>query len=244
MAANFAFPMYDVHPAATDALVSALLRDFPEARFQRPTDLLSHWRDESLLLSQTCGYPLMTQLPEVQVVGQFHYTAPGCVEGNYRSLLVVREEEKGKTLWDFHGRVAVSNSPDSQSGYHALRNSVKHDDAFFSAVHWTGSHRLSLSALQRRTADIAAIDNVSFALFARYEPEALAGLTVIGETALTPGLPLITSRHTSAETIARLRAALSQIAGEKNVAEPLLIGGFRPASRRDYEVILTASSYA
>jgi ABC-type phosphate/phosphonate transport system, periplasmic component len=244
MAGHFAFPMYDIHPAATDALVKALQRYFPVARFLRPTDLFSHWCDNALLLSQTCGYPLMTLLPEVQVVGQFHYTAPGCEGGNYRSLLVAREEDKGKALADFRGHVAASNSSDSQSGYHTLRNSVGHDDAYFDSIIWTGSHRQSLYAVQQKKADIAAIDCVSFALFARYQPQALREIAVIGETALTPGLPLITSKHTSAETVALLRSALSQIADVRDTAEPLLIDGFSPASRRDYAVILTASSCA
>lgn len=244
MAAKLAFPMYDVYPAATDALAAALLRRFPDAQFLRPVDLLPHWRDENLLLSQTCGYPLMTLLPDVQVVGQFHYTAPGCEGGNYRSFLLGRDADKLLTLANFRGRVAAANSPDSQSGYHALRNSIGHDDDFFSAITWTGSHRQSLSAVQHGAADIAAIDCVSLALFARYEPQAHAGLAVIGETASTPGLPLITSSRTSKETLAKLRDALSEIATEREIAEPLLIGGFSPASRRDYEVIITASSYA
>jgi len=244
MTGNIAFPMYDVNPAATDTLVAAVLRRFPDARFQRPADLLSHWQDDNLLLSQTCGYPLMTALNEVQVVGCFHYTASGCKGINYRSRLVARQTEAGKRLDDFRGQVAACNSPDSQSGHHALRNSVGHDDTFFRSIVWTGSHRQSLSALQNGTADIAAIDCVSLALFARYQPQALKGLTVVGETALTPGLPLITSRHTSAQTLNALREVLREIAGEAEITAPLLIGGFSPASRRDYDVILKASSCA
>lgn len=244
MIGNLAFPMYDIQPAATDALAKAVLRYFPQARFQRPTDLLSHWRDDNLLLSQCCGYPLVTLLPDVQVVGQFHYAAPGCEAGNYRSTLMVRREDAGRSLADFRGRVAAVNAPDSQSGYHALRNSLGHDDTFFQSLVWSGSHRRSLALLQNGTADLAAIDCVSLALFARYEPQALHGLTEIGKTALTPGLPLITSKHTSAETLAALRNVLEELAGEKKIAEPLLIGGFSPASRRDYDVILKASSYA
>ena len=244
MTLSLALPMYDVNPNATEALAEALRRRFPDSRFQRPTDLLAHWQDDNLLLSQTCGYPLMTQLPQVLVVGCFHYTAPSCAGKNYRSFLVVRKADKNNTLADFRGRVAVCNSPDSQSGYHALRNSLAHDDTFFRSIAWSGSHRQSLITLQHGAADIAAIDCVSLALFARYQPQVLSGLAVIGETALTPGLPLITSRHTAAQTLDALREALREIAGDESIAEPLLIGGFSPASRRDYEVILTASSYA
>jgi hypothetical protein len=57
----------------------------------------------------------------VQVVGCFHYAAPGCEGFHYRSFLVVREEDRHLTLADFRGRRAVCNSADSQSGYNALR---------------------------------------------------------------------------------------------------------------------------
>jgi ABC-type phosphate/phosphonate transport system substrate-binding protein len=244
MAGNIAFPMYDVNHIATDALAKAVQLRFPDAQFQRPTDLLSHWQDENLLLSQTCGYPLVTQLLDVQVVGCFHYTAQGCEGRNYRSLIVVRDANKHKTVTDFRGRIAACNSPDSQSGYHALHHHLAHDDTFFRSIMWSSSHRQSLNAVQNGTADLAAIDCVSLALFTRYEPQALAGLSVIGETELTPGLPLITSRHTSAQTLEALREALRDIAEDDKIAEPLLIGGFSPASRRDYDVILTASSGA
>ena len=39
-----------------------------------PTDLLQHWCDPDLLLSQTCGFPLMTLLQQqVQLIGVFSY---------------------------------------------------------------------------------------------------------------------------------------------------------------------------
>jgi ABC-type phosphate/phosphonate transport system substrate-binding protein len=244
MVGNIAFPMYDVNRIATDALAKAVQLRFPDSHFQRQTELLGHWQDDNLLLSQTCGYPLVTQLLDVQVVGCFHYTAQGCEGRNYRSLIVVREADKNKALADFHGRIAACNSPDSQSGYHALRHHLAHNDTFFRSIVWSGSHRQSLNAVQNGTADMAAVDCVTLALLTRYEPQTLVGLSIVGETELTPGLPLITSRHTSAQTLEALREALKDIAGDEKIADPLLISGFSPASRRDYDVILTASSGA
>ena len=76
MAERMTFPMYAIHRQQTQALwqaVQSLLAergvmvagDPPAAD---PGDLLAHWRQPTLLLSQTCGYPLVTQLPEVQTV--------------------------------------------------------------------------------------------------------------------------------------------------------------------------------
>ncbi|CNH25491.1 ABC-type phosphate/phosphonate transport system%2Cperiplasmic component [Yersinia intermedia] len=87
-----------------------------------PTDLLQHWRDPDLLLSQTCGFPLMMLLQQqVQLIGVFSYQSPYCSGEYYRSLVVVRADEKGQQLADFRHRVVAYNSTDSQSGYNALR---------------------------------------------------------------------------------------------------------------------------
>lgn len=165
MAERMTFPMYAIHRQQTQALwqaVQSLLDergvmvagDPPAAD---PGDLLAHWRQPTLLLSQTCGYPLVTQLPEVQTVGCFHYAAPGCEGRRYRSLLVVREADSHRMLGDFFGRRAVCNAEHSQSGYNVLRKMVaplSREGRFFSAVMFSGSHRQSLrEALQQLVSD-------------------------------------------------------------------------------------------
>ncbi|MFS9532627.1 phosphate/phosphite/phosphonate ABC transporter substrate-binding protein, partial [Klebsiella pneumoniae] len=185
MAERMTFPMYAIHRQQTQALwlaVQSLLAergvmvtgDPPAAD---PEDLQAHWRQPGLLLSQTCGYPLVTQLPEVQTVGCFHYAAPGCEGRRYRSLLVVREADSHRMLADFFGRRAVCNAEHSQSGYNVLRKMVaplSRQGRFFSAVVFSGSHRQSLRELQQENADIAAIDCVTYALLQRHQPQALA----------------------------------------------------------------------
>ena len=200
-----AFPMYAVDQANTRALWLTVKRllvargvsvdrvpGWPES------NLLTHWQQPELILSQTCGYPLVTLLPDVQVVGCFHYTASGCEGIQYRSFLVVRAQDRHLTLEDFRGRRAVCNSADSQSGFHALRKKVA-DDNFFSQTTFSGSHRQSLIDVKHGVGDIAAIDCVTWALLQRHQPDLLEGLAVIDRTPLTPGLPLITSHHTSPE---------------------------------------------
>lgn len=91
---RLAFPMYAVDSTDTLALWRAVQRllvarglPVEELIPGRPEpDLLAHWQQPNLILSQTCGYPLMTQLPEVQVVGCFHYRVPGCEGIHYRSF--------------------------------------------------------------------------------------------------------------------------------------------------------------
>jgi ABC-type phosphate/phosphonate transport system substrate-binding protein len=211
-----------------------------------PVDLLSHWRSPELLLSQSCGFPLMTQLPDVQVVGAFHYAAPGCEGVNYRSWLVGREEDSGKTLADFRGRRVACNSPDSWSGYNVLLSmvaglGVKH--FFFARTLFSGSHRRSLAALREGMADLAAIDCVTWALLQCHEPWLINGLTIIGGSPQAPGLPLIAGPGTSPATLAKLRAALHQVAGSEQ-AEKVLINGFSALSREDWQPLLARRNAA
>lgn len=208
-----------------------------------PQDLLPHWRDEQLLLSQTCGYPLVELLPDVQLVGTFLSSAQGCDGQRYRSWLVVRSADENLTLSDFRGRRAVCNSNDSHSGFNSLRYVIAplaQDGKFFSATRFSGSHRQSLAALRAGEADIAAIDCITWALLRRNFPQELAGLEIIGETPLCAALPLITSAKTDAATLEKLRSALSELTSEKRYQDLLaesLIGGFSVTEREFYDEV-------
>ena len=208
-----------------------------------PQDLLPHWRDDRLLLSQTCGYPLVELLPDVQLVGTFLSSAQGCDGQRYRSWLVVRSADENLTLSDFRGRRAVCNSNDSHSGFNSLRYVIAplaQDGTFFSATRFSGSHRQSLAALRAGEADIAAIDCITWALLRRNFPQELAGLEIIGETPLCAALPLITSAKTSAATLEKLRSALSELTSDKRYQDLLaesLIGGFSVTEREFYDEV-------
>ena len=251
MSNKIAFPMYDLHRPDSEALIQAV-QDLLAARGVAVTavwpqaDLLSHWQDDELLLSQACGYPLVTQLSAVQTVGCFHYSAPGCEGIYYRSLLVVRRRDRHKTLADFRGGRAVCNAPDSQSGYNVFMQMVAplaQQGIFFNDIIFSGSHRQSLLEIGEGRADIAAIDCVTFALLQRHAPMLVADLAVIGESPAAPGLPLITARNTPPSRIALLRAALRQLVSDpayRTLRAALFIRGFSEVSRQDYASLLTA----
>ena len=243
-------PMYDVHYPDTAALVKVLRQLLTEegiesdtVLFQQQDNSLAHWHAPELLLSQTCGYPLVAFLPEVQVVGTFHYQAAGCDHFHYSSHLVVRAADVGKILADFRNKRVVCNSEDSQSGYHCLRTLVAplHSQGhFFSQTLFSGSHQNSLAALNADQADIAAIDAVTWALLTRHRPEHLAGLVSLGTTPLIPGLPMITSAQTSPQTLKKLRQVLKRLVTEPEwriVCKPLLINDFTVTERKDYQPV-------
>ncbi|WP_313488063.1 PhnD/SsuA/transferrin family substrate-binding protein [Pseudescherichia sp.] len=250
MSSKIAFPMYNLYRPDSEALIQAVqallaARGVAVTPVWPEEDLLTHWQSDDLLLSQACGYPLVTRLPEVQTVGCFHYSAPGCEGIRYRSLLVVRQRDRDKTLADFRGSRAVCNAPDSQSGYNVFMQMavpLAPHGTFFRNVIFSGSHRQSLVAIGEGRADIAAIDCVTFALLQRHAPMLVADLAVIGESPAAPGLPLITSRNTPPSRIALLRDALRQLVSDpayRTLCAALFISGFSDVSRQDYASLLT-----
>lgn len=188
----------------------------------------------------------MTQLPDVQLVGAFELSAPGCRGARYRSWLVAREEDENSALVDFRGRRAVANSVDSHSGYNALRYLIAplaQQGRFFSATRFSGSHRQSLAHLRAGKADIAAIDCLTWALLRRHSAPELAGLAIVGETPLCPAPPLITSAQTDEETLTTLRRVLMQFVEEK-AARASFITGFTVPERAAYQEIMRWESQA
>ena len=241
--------MYDSNPAAVEhlwaliaaRLTAAGLADVP-LHPQWPADYHAHWLQPGLLLSQACGYPLVTVLGEkVRVVGAFQYDVPGCTGVFQRSQVVLRADDPSVDLLDLRGRRVAFNGTDSQSGYNSLRALVAplaRDGQFFGSRLMTGSHVESAKAVRDGRADVAAIDCVSLAGFRRYTPDVVQGVRVLTETALYPGLPLIAAVGTDKTTLALLRQVLGQLRRDPAAATPLhdlFITGFEALDFPDYQ---------
>ena len=227
-----ALPMYDLaetRPAA-EAWWAGLARacraeglEEAPAALSWPDDLKAAWRDPQLFFSQTCGYPLMTELRgAVRVVATPCYVAEGCSGPFYSSAVVVRADDQAQTLEDLRGRRAAYNSTDSQSGYNVLRALVAplaDGRSFFNSTLESGSHAGSLAAVAEDRADVAAIDCVTYALHARHRPAAVAGLRVLRYGPATPGLPYVTAGGRSDDDLLRLREALYEALADPGLAE-------------------------
>ena len=208
-----------------------------------PADCHTQWLEPDLLLSQACGYPLMTQLAgKVQLVGTFAYDAPGVQGMHCRSQLICRAGDARIALQDFAGSTLAFNDTISQSGYNALRALVASTTTaprpFFAATLQTGAHYRSIEAVRTGQADMAALDAVSWALWQQANPTLAAALRVFGQSDAYPGLPLITSLRTAATVLAALRAHLQHIASDPALAAvraPLLITGFEVSTWADYQ---------
>lgn len=222
-----ALPMYNVSPALRDdwstlieRTAQALGRGSAPVMLdtvdpgEGPDALHAFWRRDDMLLSQTCGYPLIRGLAsQVRLIGAPRFAVPGCHHEEYSSALVVRAKDGPATLAACRGARAACNSLDSHSGMNALRHAVAplvRGGRFFGAVVHTGSHLRSLAAVASDEADVAAIDCVTLAFAAEHRPELVAGLRQIGSTRRVAGLPFIASRRADDALVARVRQAMCE----------------------------------
>lgn len=201
--------MYD-HPEtrrANDDLW-ALVRDRLRAKGHNAPEALTRgrpfwsvWTSPELLLAQTCGLPFRTRLHRhVTLVGTPDYGIAGCPPGHYRSALLVRADDPRQSLRDFDGARLAYNDAESQSGWAAFQAEAKVAGICAGTCLHTLSHQGSAAAVSEGSADIAALDVVSWAMIRRADPPA-QNLRVLGFTPATPGLPLISARGRNRATL-------------------------------------------
>jgi ABC-type phosphate/phosphonate transport system substrate-binding protein len=224
-----ALPMYDFPElraahgafwkALSERLISAGMSDVP----RQLTHNLRHldvWRHPSLLFGQGCEYPLAKSFADcVRLVATPCYSAPGCEGATYRSAIVVRARDPGRTLAQFRGRRCAINEMDSNSGMNLLRAAVaplSGGKRFFESVVVSGSHRRSAQMVAAGDADVAALDCVTFAHIQRLYPEEISTLRILCWTPATPSLPFITARNSGESTVRILRSALADLFAEND----------------------------
>lgn len=189
-------------------------------------DVETLWRHPQLLLAQTCWGPMEMGLSaDAVVVAQPDYSAFEGGQGTlYSSAILMRRSASphDASAPAGHGPcVPVAllrgvrfayNGADSMSGMLALGRDLAalgFGMEVFSQTIETGGHRASIVAVAEGRADACAVDCRSLDLARRFEKRT-AEVAVVGWTAKRKGLPLITSRHTPAPVVARMRAALGR----------------------------------
>lgn len=216
-------PWYDlaeIRPAL-DELWSAIARSLraqgiaplPE-RLDRDPDYEAQWNGD-LLLGQACGYDaVLAHAERLRVVATPHFAFPGCEGPHYCSFVVVRAECPAQSIEDLRGLRCVINTPTSHSGMNVLRSLVAPlhvEGRFFGSVGVSGAHEHSVRMLREDTADVAAIDCVTYGLLQRHRPHELAALRVIHETTRVPAPPFVTSASTPAPVVEALATALEHV---------------------------------
>ena len=231
------------------AFIAEGLEDVPETL--SGGDMHALWNDPDLLFAQTCGYPLTHEFKDkLQVIATPAYGAEGCTGCTYRSAFIVRRDEPAQTLDALRGRKAAINSPDSQSGYSALRHAIAplaERGRFFDEVIESGGHRASMQTVASRRADVASVDCITLALMQRHDDALTDSLRVLGYSAAAPGLPYVTAHHRSRDSLDRLRAGLGRACadpGLEDARRALLIEGFEVLPETAYERILEMETEA
>jgi ABC-type phosphate/phosphonate transport system substrate-binding protein len=197
-------------------------------------DHLEVCRRDDLLLGQTCGWPLITDLAStVRVVGTFDCNVDEASDGTYRSMLVSNSDRPFTEIVHRPDLVVAANSDDSLSGWISLRAATAAEGVHLDAAEWTGAHAASIAALREGRAHVAAIDAVSWAHLGGG-----TGLHVVGHGPRILCLPLVTSGSSTDAVVDELRAALGAAVRDPALAEScaaLKIRGFVELDLADYE---------
>ena len=218
------------------------LLDAPR-RDGRGLELLELFRSPDLLLTQTCGYPLMTLLRgQVQLVGRPRYELNDSSAGNHCSLIVSRATDPRIDLAEFKGSRGVINDRHSNSGMNLFRHRLaplQQGGRFFASVAISGAHQQSLRYVREGWADLACIDSVTFDCLARYAPAEVAGLRLVARTATSPTLPYITALSSGRDGAERIREAMNTALQQlPQVAAALGLKEVLPAREADYQKVL------
>jgi ABC-type phosphate/phosphonate transport system substrate-binding protein len=203
--------------ALRELLIEAGLRDVPETlSFDRPP--VPERIGPEVLFSQTCGYPLETIFSGQAVrLGTPCYDAAGCDGPSHCGLFIVPAGSSARELCDLRGGVFLFNNRDSNSGVNLPRRAlaeIANGRPFFSKVVETGSHAGNLDRIARAEADATAVDNVTYAFWSYYRPDAVWRVRVLASTPPSPAIPFVTCVATPPATVQILRKALRVLAHE------------------------------
>ena len=215
-------------------------------RLTHDVPLQTLWSDPHLFFSQCCGYDIVNRYKErLQVLATPCFAAPGCMDGDYASTIVVPKDSQYQDVVEMYNTIAVINGPESHSGVNALFGLVapySQGKKFFSRIKISGSHEGSLEILRRGEADVASIDCMTYALLRRYRPEALEGTRPLGLTYSAPAPPYVTRSDVDPHTVKRMKAALKNAFEDPSLAtarETLYLDGVKIQPADVYQRIST-----
>ncbi len=214
-------PMYDFAEirSATDQWWSGIarhmrrqgLRNIPQT-LEREESTAILWLNKNLLFSQCCGFDVLYSYRDsLLVLATPDYQSGTAKPHHYHSRVVVHGESEFKDLASLENSVAAINYRHSHSGMNALMSLIDplgRNGHFFRRIAVTGSHLNSLSAVQNKRADVAAIDSVTYALMEKYRPSAVKDLVTIARTRDAPALPYVTRINTERTIVLSMQEAL------------------------------------
>ena len=254
------FPMYNFPEiqAAQSAFWKGIATYFAREGITDLPDDLAHSQpmakllsDENMLLSQCCGYDVVTRYREsIMPIATPMFDVQECSGHEYSSLVIVAEDSQFQDVLEMRGCAAAANGPESHSGMSSLRHLVAPlnvGGSFFGSVTYTGGHAQSLELIQNGLADVAAIDSVTYTLLMHYRSEAIAGTRILGRTFFAPAPPYVTHVNRGSDILHRMKNALQRAFNDPDLEScraDLLLKGISDLDTANYEKVLDFETYA
>lgn len=250
--------MYSVDAVATDAW-RVLLRwmveragvDVDVIDYPPPRPLPALWDRADLACAFMCGFPLSHRDP-APVVLAAPVPSPAAYGGKpeYWTCVIARGDSGIRSAHDVVGKRMAFTTPDSQSGYQALRALyapiARQAGAplFASTVGPLVTPRRVVDAVLAGDADAGPVDGYAWDLMMHHEGARLAPLRVVARTVPTPIPPLVGAPGLDRRVARALTTALLAVEACAELApvrEALLLRGFAPATARTYDVLRDAA---
>ena len=196
-----------------------------------------HWVDPACAVSHVCGWPVATRLRStVAVVGAFTLALPEAQGHRYRSMFVA---SRSGALASFvtADTTLAANSDDSLSGWVSLQAAtVGSGRPWPGRIHWTGAHVDSVRSVRAGEADLASIDELTWAHVRRLEPGLVDDLHIVGRGPWIPSPAIVTSTGRVDELRRAFVEAMTDPA-TRPARAALLLTGFVALEDAEYEAI-------
>jgi ABC-type phosphate/phosphonate transport system substrate-binding protein len=206
-----------------------------------PADLVwagtvqEHWVDPDCVVAHACGWPVATTLRStVGVVGAFTLALPEADGHRYRSVFVAPRPGPLDAFVTPETTLAATGD-ESLSGWISIQAAtVGIDQPWPGPVRWTGAHLDSVRALHDGTADLASVDELTWAHIRRQYPDLAADLHTVGRGPWIPS-PAVISSSGRVDDLRRAFSDAMADAATRSARAALLLAGFVALDDAEYE---------
>ena len=216
--------------------------------YPAPRPLEELWSRPDLGAVLMCGYPIALRLAPVQPIAS-PIPRASWAKGRavYRTDLIVRQEARYERLEDTFGGRSGWTVAHSHSGFNAFRHhllayrSEQRPRLYREMVGNLVTARNVLDAVREGRIEVGPLDAYWHMLIAKHAPKLCEGVRVLASTALAPMPAFVASADLPAAELSRLRAAFAGAAVQPwfaEFADPLMLEGFAPATRAQFDPAL------
>jgi ABC-type phosphate/phosphonate transport system substrate-binding protein len=261
------FRMYNAGPRAASAWRALFERVFAELSLDIewiehgwPDPIDSLWKRPDLCCAFMCGWPFVraatgADAEHAPLPIAVPVPSPPRYEGlpRYCSEFLVRERSGWTTLAETFGHRFGWMADDSQSGFNAPRAHLaglldaKRTTLFSEVRGPLGTPMRTLDALRAGEVDVVALDGYFLDLCRLHQPEKLAGIRTVENTAWTPMPLLVAAAKTEPSVVAALRDRLLSLHESADFAPLLrevLLQRFVEPDVKSYGVLQTMATEA